>query len=82
MNFAEGMVIGMNQRMLRFMKEYATCKHLEHQIADFSFYEGFDATEKTPHFYCANCESRWLRGVHYTPNEWDRYVNDMGEENE
>jgi len=64
----------MQPRMFRFMKEYATCEHKNR--ADFSHYKSFDSYEKEPHFYCANCESRWYKGRHWTPDEWDVYVNE------
>jgi hypothetical protein len=65
----------MTPRQMRFIKEYATCKHPEQAVADFSHYKGFDSYEKEPYFYCSRCESRWYKDRHWTPNEWDNYVD-------
>jgi hypothetical protein len=65
----------MTPRMLRFIKNYATCNHPEQAVADFSYYKTYGSYEKEPHFWCANCESRWYKGRHWNPNEWDNYVN-------
>lgn len=61
-------------------KNHVNCPHSN--VADFSYYRGFETTEKTPHNYCGLCCTRWHDGKEYNPDEWDAYVNDEGDDDE
>lgn len=49
------------------------CKH-EHK-KDFSCYS-FGDRKRIEHEYCPDCKGHWFKGVFWTKDEWEKWIND------